>query len=56
MFFLVVLSMCMSIVLLFFYQNIAGAITHYNYDGVDEHRFTLRADTDLFSLFQKSSI
>lgn len=40
---------------LFFYQNIAGALLHFNYNIVDEHRFTLRSDTNFFTLFSKNS-
>ena len=50
-------SICVSVllVLLFFYQNIAGALLHFNYNIVNEHRFTLRGDTNFFTLFSKNS-
>ncbi len=55
MFLISSISMIVLIVLLFCYQNIVGALSHYSYDIVDEHRFTLRGDTNLFSLFAKNA-
>ncbi len=49
------ISVVVTIVLLFCYQNIAGALSHYSYGTVDEHRFTLRSDSNFFSLFSKNS-
>lgn len=49
------ISIIVMIVLLFCYQNIVGALSHYSYNIVNEHRFTLRSDTNLFSLFAKST-
>ncbi len=55
MFLISSISIIVIIVLLFCYQNIAGALSHYSYDTVDEQRFTLRSDSNFFSLFSKNS-
>lgn len=55
MFLVAVISMLVMLVLFFTYQNIVGAIARYSYDTVDEHRFTLRSDSNLFSLFTKNN-
>jgi hypothetical protein len=55
MFLVAAISMLVMLVLLFSYQNIVGAIARYSYDTVDEHRFTLRSDSNLFSLFAKNN-
>ena len=55
MFLISSISIIVIVILLFCYQNIAWALSHYSYDIVDEHRFTLRSDSNLFSLFAKST-
>jgi hypothetical protein len=47
--------MIVLVVLYFFYQNIVGALSHYSYNIVDERRFTLRSDTNFFTLFSRNS-
>lgn len=42
------------LILLFLYQNIASALAYYSYGIVDEHRFTLRSDTNILTLFSKN--
>lgn len=42
------------LVLIFFYQNIASALTYYSYGIVDEHRFTLMSDSNILTLFSKN--
>lgn len=41
-------------ILIFLYQNIASALAYYSYGIVDEHRFTLRSDTNILTLFSKN--
>ncbi len=55
MFLISSISVVVTIILLFCYQNIAGALAYYSYDTVNEHRFTLRSDSNFFSLFSKNS-
>lgn len=56
MFFIACICIVSLSILLFFYQNIVGALTHYNYSTVDERRFTLRSDTNFFTLFSRNSV
>ena len=55
MFFIACISVTTLSILLFFYQNIVWALSHYDYNIVDEHRFTLRSDTNFFTLFSKNA-
>lgn len=41
-------------ILIFFYQNIASALTYYSYGIVDEHRFTLMSDSNILTIFSKN--
>ena len=56
MFFIACICIVSLSILLFFYQNIVGALTYYNYSTVDERRFTLRSDTNFFTLFSRNSV
>lgn len=42
------------LILIFFYQNIASALTYYSYGIVDEHRFTLMSDSNILTIFSKN--
>lgn len=43
------------LILIFLYQNIVSALGYYSYDIVDEHRFTLRSDTNILTIFSKDT-
>lgn len=55
MFFVSCICVISLTVLFFFYQNIVGALSHYSYNTVDERRFTLRSDTNFFTLFSRNA-
>ena len=43
-------------VLLFLYQNSSKALLYYNYNIIDERRFTLSMDTSYFDIFSRESV
>ncbi len=51
-------SLCIivSVILLFLYQNSSKALTYYNYNIIDERRFTLSMDTSYFDMFSRASV
>lgn len=55
MFFVVIVISLSSFFLLTAERNILRALEYYEYSPLDERRFTMSADTDIFSLFSRDS-
>ena len=52
---ILVSSLCIfvAVTLLFLFQNTSKALTHYNYNAINDQRFTLSNDTNYFDMFSR---